>query len=245
MTKHYGLIGYPLSHSFSQKYFTEKFKGEHINNCVYSNYPLTTINKIEELLTSNHALKGLNVTIPYKESVIPFMDELEEEARTIGAINTIKITTGYIKGFNTDIYGFVESLKPLVKDRSNIKALILGTGGASKAIAFGLKKMDIPHQFISRKETENAITYAQLTSEQVKMYQLIINTTPLGMYPKVENCPPIAYGSIEEEHILYDLVYNPEETLFLSKGKERGAVIKNGLEMLHLQAEKAWEIWNI
>ncbi len=240
----FGLIGYPLSHSFSKGYFGKKFKEENILNCDYENYPIESIEGITFLIQSNGDLKGLNVTIPYKEQVIPFLDELDEEARTIGAINTIQIRNGKLKGFNTDVYGFVESLKPLLNYDKQYAALILGTGGASKAVAFGLQKLDIPFQFISRRKGENVITYEELSGKLVSNHHIIINTTPLGMYPNIENSPPIAYGSIGDEHILYDLVYNPEETLFLSKGKERGASIKNGLEMLHLQAEKAWEIWN-
>lgn len=241
--KQFGLIGYPLSHSFSQKYFTEKFENEHIGGCRYDNFPLTEINEFKDLI-SNNDLTGLNVTIPYKQVVMPFLDSVEDEAAAIGAVNTIQFRNGKLKGYNTDVYGFVESLMPFILERSDLKALILGTGGASKAVAYGLKKMHIQYQFVSRTERENTITYDALTPELVKQNQLIVNTTPLGMYPNVDEAPKIPYNGITDEHILYDLVYNPVETLFLLKGKEKGAEIKNGLEMLHLQAEKAWEIWN-
>lgn len=241
--KQFGLIGYPLSHSFSKKYFTDKFENEHISNCQYDNYPLTEIKEFNDLV-ANTSLVGLNVTIPYKQAVIPFLNDLDAEAEAIGAVNTIQIRNKKLKGFNTDVYGFIESLMPFILERNHLKALILGTGGASKAVAFGLKKLHIPYEYVSRQKTDNGTTYDALTIDQIKEHHLIINTTPLGMFPNVDTAPTIHYDGIGEEHILYDLVYNPEETLFLVKGKERGAQTKNGLEMLHLQAEKAWEIWN-
>ena len=241
--KQFGLIGYPLSHSFSKTYFSKKFSEENILDCQYDNYPLESIDEFSALAKSNNSLKGINVTIPYKEQVIPFLDELDGEAKEIGAINTIQFSNGKMKGFNTDVHGFIESLRPLLPQKP-IEALILGTGGASKAVSFGLKKLGIKVQFISRSANEQAISYNEANLDLIKKHLLIINTTPLGMYPNVDDCPPIAYGGISSEHILFDLVYNPEKTLFLQRGYDRGAVIKNGLEMLHLQAEKAWEIWN-
>lgn len=241
--KQFGLIGYPLSHSFSKKYFTDKFENEHISNCQYDNYPLKEINEFSDLV-ANTSLVGLNVTIPYKQAVIPFLNDLDAEAEAIGAVNTIQIRNKKLKGFNTDVYGFIESLMPFILERNHLKALILGTGGASKAVTFGLKKLHIPYMYVSRHSRDNGMTYDALTIDLIKEHHLIINTTPLGMFPNVGTAPSIPYDGIGEEHILYDLVYNPEETLFLVKGKERGAQTKNGLEMLHLQAEKAWEIWN-
>jgi shikimate dehydrogenase len=242
--RQYGLIGYPLGHSFSKGYFAKKFLAENISDTQYENFPLAQIEAFEALIQQNGNLKGLNVTIPYKEQIIPFLDNLDAKAQAIGAVNTIKFQDGKTIGYNTDVYGFVESLLPLLPANYQISALILGTGGASKAVAFGLQELDIPYLFVSGSRKEHTISYEALKMHHVANHQLIINTTPLGMYPKVHLCPPIAYGAISPEHILYDLVYNPEETLFLKRGKQRGATIKNGLEMLHLQAEKAWEIWN-
>jgi shikimate dehydrogenase len=242
--RQFGLIGYPLGHSFSKGYFSQKFKAENITNAQYNNYPLEQIIEFESLLEKGGQLSGLNVTIPYKEQIIPFLDELDDKALAIGAVNTIRFQEGKTIGYNTDVYGFVESLAPLLKSNNQMKALILGTGGASKAVAFGLQELDIPFLFVSGSKKEHTISYEALNFETVASHQLIVNTTPLGMFPNVNQCPPIAYGAISSEHILYDLVYNPEETLFLKRGKQQGATIKNGLEMLHLQAEKAWEIWN-
>jgi len=241
--RQYGLIGYPLEHSFSKGYFSDKFQREQITDCHYENFQLESVDSLPFLLDEHPEIVGLNVTIPYKQEVMAFLDELDEEAETIGAVNTVKVANGKLKGYNTDVYGFMKSLEPLLPALS-LKALILGTGGASKAVAFGLKKLNIPFQFVSRKSSENAVTYNQLSVKQTSMHKLIINTTPLGMFPHLDTCPDIPYNAIGGEHILYDLVYNPETTLFLQKGTERGAAIKNGLEMLHLQAEKAWEIWN-
>lgn len=239
----FGLIGFPLSHSFSKGYFADKFKREGLEYNHYENYPLASIEEFKDLV-ENSGLSGLNVTIPYKEAVIPFLNELDPEAQEIGAVNTIRIEDNWLKGYNTDVYGFVESLKPMLNARENYQALILGTGGASKAVAYGLKKLGIPYLYVSRFEREGVLSYNELSAHHVAEHELIINTTPLGMFPDIDNAPPIAYGSIGDSHILYDLVYNPAKTLFLEKGEEQGAQIKNGLEMLHLQAEKAWEIWN-
>lgn len=239
--KLFGLIGYPLSHSFSKRYFTQKFESEKID-AQYENYPLKAIEEFPALI-KNYNLSGINVTIPYKQDVIPYLDSMSEEAKKIGAVNTIQIRDGKLKGNNTDCYGFEQSLLPFLKP-SHKHALVLGTGGASKAVVFVLDKLGIEWKYVSRTKFSNVLTYKEINAEIVKSHPLIINTTPLGMYPNVEECPEIDYDAIGENHLLYDLVYNPEETLFLQKGKSKGATIKNGLEMLHLQAEKAWEIWN-
>lgn len=246
--KIFGLIGYPLGHSFSKGYFAEKFKNEHINDCVYNNYPIDSIEKIRQVIDDNPGFAGLNVTIPYKEQVIPFLNTIDPEAKEIGAVNTIKIqhtpSGKILSGFNTDVYGFETSLKPLLGNQHK-KALILGTGGASKAIKYILNKFGVSYISASIEELkENEIRYSDISKEMISERLLIINATPLGTYPKVDTCPDIPYEYITPHHVLFDLVYNPEETLFLKKGKERGARGKNGLEMLHLQAEKAWNIWN-
>jgi shikimate dehydrogenase len=246
--KVFGLIGYPLGHSFSAGYFAKKFETMGIKDCVYKNFPIDNINKLPAILSETPDITGLNVTIPYKEQVFQFLNEIDAEAKEIGAVNTLKITrtnSGYqLKGYNSDVFGFQQSLQPLLKDYHK-KALILGTGGASKAIKYILKKLNI--QFISasiEELKENEIRYEDITRNTIEERLLIINATPLGTYPKVDTCPPIPYEYITSKHVLFDLVYNPELTMFLSKGKEKGAAIKNGLEMLHLQAERAWEIWN-
>lgn len=244
--KKIGLIGRNISHSFSKKYFQEKFKKEGIENLKYVNYdlpdiyefPFITYHREEDFL-------GFNVTIPYKESIQKYIKEIDAVAQEVGAINTIKVTEeNTLVGFNTDVYGFENSLKPLLK-KHHQKALILGTGGASKAIAYVLKKLDIDFTFVSRNPiNETQVSYESLTKEIMESHQLIINCTPLGTFPNVESCPNIPYDFISEQHLLYDLIYNPETTLFLENGLQQGATIKNGHEMLILQAEKAWEIWN-
>ncbi|MBI4945079.1 MAG: shikimate dehydrogenase [Bacteroidetes bacterium] len=262
----FGLIGFPLSHSFSQKYFTEKFKRENITDCEFKNFSLEDINDFPALIKNNPTLCGLSITIPHKQSVIKFLDEVDGSAREVGAVNCIKASLRgkspkqshkkenrllrfarndiYLKGYNTDVFGFKNSLKPLLQD-SHAKALILGTGGVSKAVAFVLQKLKIEFLFASRtKNQEPSIKYQELNEALITSYALIINATPLGMSPNINDCPDIPYEFLTSKHLLYDLTYNPEETLFLKKGKEKGAQIKNGLEMLHLQAEKAWEIWN-
>lgn len=237
-----GLIGYPLSHSFSKKYFTEKFEKEQINNYKYELFPLEKIGDLTLLLAEYPNLKGLNVTIPYKEAVLPFLKKINEEAAVIGAVNTIRIENGELTGYNTDVYGFEKSLQPFLKPYHQ-KALILGTGGASKAIRFVLEKLGIEYKFISRTPNDSQWSYEEIDKAILADYQMIINTTPLGMSPKVDACPNIPYHFLNEKHLLYDLVYNPSETLFLKKGKEFGASIKNGMEMLILQAEKSWEVY--
>lgn len=245
--KLYGLIGYPLSHSFSKGYFAKKFEKEGITDCFYDNFPLENIDLFPQLLVANPNFVGLNVTIPYKQQVIPFLDELDESAAAIGAVNTIKFQDGKLIGFNTDVYGFEQSLLPIINKKyskkEQLKSLVLGTGGAAKAIFYILKKNNLNPIYVSRTSKPNQFTYSDLDENIIEKYQIIINTTPLGMSPKVDTCPDLPYELLTENHVLYDLVYNPEVTLFLQKGLEQGATIKNGLEMLHLQAEKAWEIW--
>lgn len=243
MLKKYGLIGYPLSHSFSKGYFTEKFKKEGIKNAAYETYPLEKISDFTTLLQNNPELVGLNVTIPYKEAIIPYLDELSEEAKKIGAVNTIKIINGKKIGYNSDVVGFEKSLIQHLKPTHN-KALVLGTGGAAKAVWFVLEKLNIPYLKVSRTASENIIAYDTISIDLVKEYPLIINTTPLGMSPKLESKPDIPYQALTKNHFLYDLVYNPQTTLFLEMGQKMGATIQNGLPMLHGQAERSWELWN-
>ena len=246
--KTYGLIGYPLGHSFSQRYFTEKFENESIN-ARYLNFPISYMDDFPELFTHHPYLAGLNVTIPYKEQVFRFINEVDPVAEKIGAVNVIKITWDNLnytlKGYNSDITGFKKSIFPLLTI-DHKKALVLGTGGASKAVVAALEQLNIDFRHVSRTpEDENTLSYEQLNEDIISEHKLIINTTPLGMYPKTDACPDIPYEALTPGHLLYDLVYNPEETLFLKKGKEKGAKTKNGLEMLHLQAEEAWRIWNL
>jgi len=241
--KQFGLIGYPLSHSFSKGYFTEKFLKENITDCRYDIFPLEKIEDFLELCNATKNLVGLNVTIPYKQAIIPFLDELDETSANIGAVNTIKFIDGKKIGFNTDAYGFETSLKPLLKPH-HTSALILGTGGASKAVEYVLKKLGIHFQYVSRSKSENAISYDELDSLVINHSTLIINCSPIGMYPNINDAPKIPYQFITSKHLLYDLVYNPEETQFLKEGKLLDAQTKNGLEMLHLQAERSWQIWN-
>ncbi|MFD0963021.1 shikimate dehydrogenase family protein [Pseudofulvibacter geojedonensis] len=242
-TKLFGLIGKNISYSFSQRYFSEKFKTEKLENYQYQNFDIQSISKFNDILIQNPNLKGLNVTIPYKETILPLLDKISSKAQRIGAVNTIRITKkGNLKGYNTDEYGFRKSLTPLLT-KDHKKALILGTGGASKAIAYSLKKLNIPYQFVSRKDGSDFI-YDSLTSEIISEHQIIINCTPLGTSPNINDCPDIPYEAITNKHLLYDLIYNPSETLFLKKGREQGAITSNGLNMLELQAEKAWKIWN-
>jgi shikimate dehydrogenase len=246
--RQFTLIGYPLSHSFSEKYFTEKFEREKIMDHEYFLSPLEKIEDFPKLLAAHPNLAGINVTIPYKEKVIPFLDEISAEAKAIGAVNTIKIKDGKLKGFNTDVYGFEKSLVDfLTKQEKKIsvkKALVLGTGGAAKAVVYILKKIGIEPILVSRKEGKGDLIYRDLDTIIFDEYRLIVNTTPLGMLPRLESYPDLPFYRINTKYHLYDLVYNPEKTVFLKRGKIQGAAIKNGLEMLHLQAEKAWEIWN-
>ncbi|MEY5042760.1 MAG: shikimate dehydrogenase [Bacteroidota bacterium] len=244
----FGLIGYPLSHSFSVKYFAEKFNKENITNCVYQNFEIPTIDDFPQIISNNPNLFGLNVTIPYKEKVIPFLDELSLEAKIIGAVNTIQIirNNGKIKlvGHNTDCYGFHQSLKPLLQANHH-KALILGTGGAAKAVEYVLKNLGLEVLYVSRNPENNTeLNYADLEGDVFKKFKVIVNSTPLGMYPNINDCPDLPYELIEKDNLLYDLIYNPAETKFMREGAKKGAAVQNGLSMLQLQAEKAWEIWN-
>ena len=243
----YGLIGYPLGHSFSISYFNQKFADEGIN-AKYENFEIASIDILPEILDKNPELKGLNVTIPYKEKVIPFLDSVAPEARAIGAVNVIRVTHEknniILKGYNSDVIGFTQSIEPMIDKKLHKKALILGTGGASKAINFGLKSLGIEPIFVSRYERENALTYQQVTPEVVKEYNVIVNCTPVGMYPHTEECPQLPYETMDNHTILYDLIYNPDQTLFMRKGAQYGADVKNGLEMLLLQAFASWEFWN-
>lgn len=242
----YGLLGYPLGHSFSRTYFNQKFEAEKID-AQYLNFEIPNIKEVKNVLRENPELKGLNVTIPYKEQVIPYLDDLDEDAQVIGAVNVIKFTKGLfgktkLVGYNSDIIGFKQSIDPLLKE-THKKALILGTGGASKAVLQGLKQLGVASTLVSRKPKEFCITYEDITPEIMEQYTVIVNTTPLGMFPNINECPDIPYDLLTPDHLLYDLLYNPDETLFMIKGKEKGAVVKNGLEMLLLQAFAAWEIW--
>ena len=244
--KKYGLIGYPLGHSFSMGYFNEKFKNEAIN-AVYENFEIPDIQDITTVIGSNPDLAGFNVTIPYKEKVMDYLDYIAPEAAEIGAVNVVKVThngeRAVLKGFNSDVVGFVNSIKPLLRPLHK-KALVLGTGGASKAVEFGLRKLGLETIKVSRTEKDNTITYGQVTPELLSEYKVIVNCTPCGMAPHFDECPNLPYDSIDDSFLLYDLIYNPEETLFLRKGKEKDATVKNGLEMLLLQAEEGWNIWN-
>ena len=242
--KRFGLLGRNISYSFSKGHFTTKFEKEKYQGYTYENFDIQEITVFPEIIKNTEHLKGLNVTIPYKEEVIPFIDKLSKKAKKIGAVNTIKITKkGKLKGYNTDYFGFLKSLKPLLQPHHK-KALILGTGGASKGVAFALEELGIEYKFVSRKASENAIDYSQINAETFQEYQIIINSTPIGTSPNIEACPDIPYELFTDQHIAYDLIYNPAETQFLKNAKERGAQIKNGLDMLIFQAEKAWEIWN-
>lgn len=239
-----GLIGYPLSHSFSQKYFTEKFEKESIPNYAYELFPLKSIQEFPGL-TQNQEIAGLNVTIPYKEQVIPFLDRLDDSASVIGAVNVIKIQNGEKIGFNSDYFGFKISLQRLISENFKSSALILGTGGAAKAVQFTLDELKIPYQLVSRNP-EKGLTYENLRDNPniIKENHLIINTTPLGTHPNVDEKPEIPYHLLTSDHYMHDLVYNPTETAFMKEGLQQGAKVKNGYEMLVEQANKAWEIWH-
>lgn len=238
----YGIIGYPLGHSFSRAFFTEKFQREHID-AEYVNFEIPSADMLPGIVQANPNLRGLNVTLPYKEAVIPMLDELSDEAKEIGAVNVIRVRDGRLKGFNSDIIGFMDSIRPLLKPWHQ-HALVLGTGGASRAIRVGLQRLGIEWTYVSRTPAPGRLTYADLTSELMEHYQVIVNCSPVGMFPHVDACPDIPYQLLTGRHLLYDLVYNPQETLFLKRGAERGAAVKNGLEMLHLQALASWRFWN-
>ncbi|MDE5789637.1 MAG: shikimate dehydrogenase [Muribaculaceae bacterium] len=244
-TEKYGLIGYPLGHSFSQRYFTEKFRKEEID-AIYHPFPIENIGLFPSLLKEVNNLKGLNVTIPYKEKVMGFLDDISDAVKEIGAVNVIRIEERenelYLKGFNSDYIGFRDSLRPLLRPDVS-KALILGTGGASKAVEYALRQLGIVSTKVSRKPKKGELSYNDLSEEIISEHLLIVNTTPLGMYPHTDTYPPIPYSFLTSRHICYDLVYNPETTEFMRKSSANGATVKNGLEMLHLQAEEAWKIW--
>lgn len=242
----FGLIGYPLGHSFSMHYFTQRFAQEQID-AEYVNYEMPTITELPKMIQARAMLKGLNVTIPYKEQVIPYLDALDPDtAGRLNAVNVIKIIRDHdhykLVGYNTDLIGFTNSIKPLLTS-SHQKALILGTGGASKAIFQGLEDLHLIPTFVSRSKKDGCLTYEELTPQIMATHTVIINCTPVGTYPNVAHCAKIPYHCLTPNHLLYDLVYNPEETLFLRKGREQGAKTKNGLEMLRLQAEASWDIW--
>ncbi len=252
----FGLIGYPLGHSFSRKFFTEKFANEGID-AEYLNFEIPDATMLLDVVRDNPNLRGLNCTIPHKQAIIPLLDELSDEARRIGAVNVIRISRDeatltmpqsqqrgfYLKGYNSDIIGFTDSIKPLLKPH-HTKALVLGTGGASKAICVGLEKMGIEWRYVSRRPAEGQFTYEDLTPAIIQEYSVIVNCSPVGMFPHVDECPALPYEAMSERNLLFDLVYNPLETLFMRRGAEHGATVKNGLEMLHLQALASWKFWN-
>ena len=239
----YGLIGFPLGHSFSISYFNQKFQDEDID-AVYENFEIPSIDLLAEVLDSNPELKGLNVTIPYKQKVMEYLDNISPEARAIGAVNVIKVIHEgkkiKLKGYNSDVIGFTQSIEPML-ERFHKKALILGTGGASKAIDYGLKSLGLDTVFVSRYQRPGTIQYGSITPDVIKEYNVIVNCTPLGMFPKTEECPLLPYETMDSRTILYDLIYNPDETLFMKRGAAYGANVKNGLEMLLLQAFASWE----
>ena len=239
----FGLIGYPLSHSFSQHFFTEKFEKEGIKECKYLNFPIRSIEELRSVINENPGLEGINITIPYKEQIIPFLDEASEIVKQVGACNCIKIIQGRLHGYNTDVPGFessfVKGLKPHHK-----QALVLGTGGASKAVQFVLSKLSISFKVVSRNPKGVETSYNSITADNIGDYPVIINTTPLGMQPAVDQFPSLPYSAMSNKHYLFDLIYNPAKTVFLESGEKYGAVIKNGYEMLVNQAEESWKIWN-
>jgi shikimate dehydrogenase len=239
----FGLIGYPLSHSFSQKYFTEKFRKEEIYGCTYLNFPIPAIDELTDMINTNPGLEGLNVTIPYKEKVISFLDDFSDLVKDSRACNCIKIKNNRLIGHNTDIPAFEKSF---IKNLGPVhqKALVLGTGGASKAVRYVLDKLNIPFTVVSRSPGKNEICYEDISGDILTEHKIIINTTPVGMQPDVLKSPSLPYSYISREHYLYDLIYNPPVTVFLDMGQKNGAIVKNGLEMLEIQAELSWQIWN-
>lgn len=247
-SKIYGLIGYPLTHSFSMRYFNNKFESENID-AEYVNFEIPDIGDLMEVISENPELSGLNVTIPYKEQIIPYMDEMDSEAALIGAVNVVKIIRGRngdirLKGYNSDAMGFQNSIAPLINDKRR-KALILGTGGASKAVYRALVNLGVEPVFVSRHPERGELAYSDLTPEVMAEHRVIINCSPLGMYPAIDNCPDIPYNLLTSDHLCYDLIYNPDVTTFMKKAQANGAEVKNGLEMLLLQAFESWNIWNL
>lgn len=241
--RRFGLLGYPLSHSFSQKYFTEKFAQLGLSDCVYENFSLPTIEQLSVVLKEKKDLCGFNITIPYKKQVLSFLDEVSPVVAAIGACNCVQINAGKLTGHNTDVVGFEQSLTPFLQPH-HTRALVLGTGGASAAVEYVLRKLGISVQYVSRVASGNSIAYEQVDENILTTHHLLINTTPLGMFPNVTECPDLPYRFLSSQHHLYDLIYNPAETKFLSNGKTQGASTQNGQEMLILQAEESWRIWN-
>jgi len=245
--KKLGLIGYPVGHSYSKKYFSEKFEKENLPEWAYELYPIEKIEKLKSFLNSEPDLVGFNVTVPYKVAVMNYLDEIDPEALIIGSVNTVRIIDSpngkKLKGYNTDVHGLEKSLIPLIKPGNN-RALLLGTGGSARAVKFVLRNHDIPYTSVSRLRHDTRIQYEDITEATMRDHNIIINSTPVGMYPDVDAFPSIPYQYLTDQHLLFDLVYNPDETMFLKKGREKGATIKNGLDMLHLQSDKCWEIWN-
>ena len=246
--RQFGLIGYPLAHSFSQRYFTDKFTQEGVN-AKYDKFEIESVDALADILDRSPDLVGLNVTIPHKEAVIPLLTDISDEARAIGAINVIKIATDdketrTLKGYNSDVYGFINSIRPLLNPAIHTKALVLGTGGASKAVVYGLNSLGVETLLVSRTKGDKTISYKELNKDTMDQHTVVVNCTPLGTFPKVEEAADIPYHYLSPRHLLYDLVYNPEVTEFLKRGLKYGAQTKNGAQMLELQAIKAWEIWN-
>ena len=243
----YGLIGFPLVHSFSKRYFTDKFERENIS-AVYKNFEMESVEGLMRLIAEHTDLRGFNITIPHKQAVIPLLSKMSDGVREIGACNCIKVSRSAngevsLSGHNTDIIGFMDSIRPLLQPH-HTKALVLGTGGASKAVVCGLRRLGVIPTLVSRHKSTDTLTYSDLDEQTLAEHTVIVNCTPLGTFPKVDTCPDIPYDYIGERHLLYDLVYNPEQTLFMQRGKAQGATVKNGLEMLHRQAEAGWTIWN-
>ncbi len=239
----FGLIGRNISYSFSQGYFTKKFEKLDLQGYSYENFDLRDIGEFPEIITNENDIKGLNVTIPYKEAIIPYLDILSKKAKKIGAVNTIKFTKKGLKGYNTDIYGFKKSITPFLK-KHHTRALILGTGGASKAVAFVFDEIDIAYTFVSRNADSRQVSYGDLDQKILKDFTVLVNCTPLGTHPNIDDRPNIPYQYLSKKHLLFDLIYNPVKSAFLKEGEKQGAAISNGLRMLELQADKAWKIWN-
>ena len=239
----YGLIGYPLRHSFSRRFFNEEFFPEHGIEAEYLNFEIPEADGLLEVVRTHPLLRGLNCTIPHKQAIIPLLDEISPEAREIGAVNVIRIRDGRLKGFNSDIIGFMDSLRPLLRPYHR-RALVLGSGGASKAVWAGLLRLGLEPMQVSRKAGDGVLSYEMLTPEVMADCTVVVNCSPVGMFPHVDECPAIPYELLSGRHLLYDLVYNPLDTLFMQRGRERGATVKNGLEMLRLQALASWKFWH-
>lgn len=239
----YGLIGYPLGHSFSRRFFNEEFFPVHGIEAEYLNFEIKDVSELSDVLRAHPALRGLNCTIPHKQAVMPLLDDISPEAAEIGAVNVIRVRDGRLKGFNSDIIGFMDSIRPLLQPHHR-RALVLGSGGASKAVWAGLRRLDIEPVQVSRRRGEGILSYEDLTQGVMAGHTVVVNCSPVGMYPHVDECPAIPYDMLTENHLLYDLVYNPVDTLFMQRGREHGAVVKNGLEMLRLQALASWTFWH-